>query len=162
MIFISLGTTLIPFPRLIESSLEILSNTRQEIHIQHGNTPVESQSKSIITTPYISNSEMIEEIRNANMIICAAGEATVFQILQNARYKPILFPRLKKFHEHVDDQQLSIAQYFEKKDKAYCALDSEQLQQIMNEYPVLEKNNHLRKETNKKIIDKLIRFTENL
>lgn len=66
---------------------------------------------------------MIEYYKAADLVVSAAGEASVFLILQYSRNIPIFVPRLKRYGEHVDDQQLMIGKYLKKHKLAHVVFD---------------------------------------
>jgi UDP-N-acetylglucosamine transferase subunit ALG13 len=127
MILVTVGTIHFPFKRLLDFCYShFLNDTQEEIVIQTGTYPLSSK-KNITTKPFFTHQQMINFYKKARIIIAAAGEATMFEILQYSKNKPILIPRLKKYHEHVDDQQLEIALKLNKLNLAIAILDIEEI-----------------------------------
>jgi len=115
MIFISTGTIYFPFKRLINQVINYYQNNNKEIVIiQSGSSKIKSPAKHIIIKQYFSLKQTIKYLQKANLIISAAGEASVFLTLKHSKNIPIFIPRLKKFKEHVDDQQLIIGKFLQK------------------------------------------------
>lgn len=62
----------------------------------------------------------------ADLIICHAGTGTVVGSLKKGK-KVIVFPRLKEFNEHESDNQLELAEEFERDGYVLCARNKEEL-----------------------------------
>jgi len=128
MIFVTTGTTSFPFHRLVN---EVVKNFSPKIHedgiIQSGAYLMNSPVSHITIQPYFSYQEMVRLIKKARVVISAAGEASVFLILQHSENIPIVVPRLDKYHEHVDDQQLLIARFVRKMGWAKVAYNTHDL-----------------------------------
>jgi len=134
MIFVTTGTLSLPFPRLINAIINLYKHqTNEKVIIQTGNYTPSNPAKHIITQPYFSFKQMIKYFQTADLVISAAGEASVFLILQHSKNMPIFIPRLKKFNEHVDNKQLIISRYLKK----------HQLAQVVTDISLLK--NHLKK-----------------
>lgn len=161
MIFITCGTLLIPFDRLIHACTTLFTDPNEKIVIQSGVTKVPYHPHFIVKN-FIPNDQMVKYIQQARIIITAAGEGTVFQIIEYGKVKPILFPRLRKYHEHIDDHQRKTAEYFRQKELAYIAENEAQLQTYLKHTELLKKKHPLKLKVNQNIIDELIAFTENV
>jgi UDP-N-acetylglucosamine transferase subunit ALG13 len=135
MILISTGTLHRPFNRLITAGLNIFKNSSEKIIVQKGVVSgIDSYPDHFLVRDLIPYHKMLNYYQQADLIISAAGEGSVVDILRNSQYKPILFPRLKKFNEHVDNQQLASAKNLEKKGLALFAANSLQLKNIVANY----------------------------
>ncbi len=137
MIFVSTGTLPLPFARLIDTTIDYFQQIPdQKVIIQTGvYQPPYSFPKHIITKPYFSFNQTIKYYQTANLIISAAGEASVFLILKYANNKPIFVPRLKSFHEHVDNKQLATCNYLKKRQLAKIAIKTHQLTKLLQQKP---------------------------
>lgn len=130
MIFVSTGTVSFPFVRLVDAVINFYRKRPSEkLVIQSGPYDPVSPAKHIVIKPYFSFERMLSYYRSASQVISAAGEVSVFLILRNARKVPIFVPRLKKYKEHVDDQQLMIGRYLQKHNLAQVVLDISLLKQ---------------------------------
>lgn len=128
MILISVGTIDKPFNRLIDICLDIFKNTKHKVLIQAGSTCIKKvPSNRFIVKNIMTYQEILQAYKKADLIISAAGEGSVISLLQHSKNKPILFPRLKKYHEHVDDQQLQIAKKMKKKNYVLMATNKKNL-----------------------------------
>lgn len=116
MILISCGSIEYAFGRLLNLGVRLADQySNRQIWLQTGQNQFSSDAPNLHWQPYFKHQEFIQMLSQAEVIVAAAGETTAIQLLEHARVVPILFPRLKKFHEHVDDQQLLIAQAIEQK-----------------------------------------------
>jgi len=128
MIFISTGIISLPFSRLIDQIIKLyLNQPTTKIIIQSGSYKISSPAKHIHIKPYFPLNTMIKHYQTAETVISAAGEASIFLILHYAKNKPIFIPRQKKFHEHIDNQQLIMAQYLKNHHLAHIVTDINQL-----------------------------------
>jgi UDP-N-acetylglucosamine transferase subunit ALG13 len=164
MILISVGTIDNPFHRLNEIvySNTFFNSRIQKIIFQAGPSRfLKNINKKIIYKTIISNKKIISYIKSANIIISSGGEETMIDILRYSKNKPIIFPRLKKYKEHVDDQQLQIGKSLSKKKLAFLALNEKQLMNHIKKLPIANKSKNISK-NNKKLIENLVSITEKL
>lgn len=137
MILITAGTIHYPFPRLVQTSYDFLSSQpqlKEKVVIQSGSTVISSQNPFIEVKPFITLSEIVRYYQKADVIISAAGEASASLLLYYAKRKPLLFPRDPAYQEHIDPQQLQIAQSLHEK-KAVIAISSEsELLDLLKQY----------------------------
>ncbi len=128
MIFITTGTVTFPFHRLIEAVIDYyIDRSGEKVIVQSGNYFPRRSAKHLHIQSFFSSQMMKKYYQSADLIISAAGEGSVLEILKYSKKKPILFPRLHQFGEHVDDQQLFTAQAVVRQKKAYMALDEKEL-----------------------------------
>lgn len=111
-IFLTVGTSSIPFNRLIkfvdDIALELKDYT---IFGQIGNSNYVPNNFKY--ERYLTNNEMIDCYRKSNIVICHAGTGSITNALTYS-CKVYVMPRLKKYKENVDDHQLEIAENFNK------------------------------------------------
>lgn len=126
MIFITLGTYPLPFKRLIES-LDVLFGKgliKDEVFAQLGYT--DYIPKYIPYTKLLGKDEFDNTIKNASALIGHAGIGSITLALEYK--KPLLvMPRLKKFHEHVNNHQLDTALKFESLGHVLVAYNEDEL-----------------------------------
>jgi UDP-N-acetylglucosamine transferase subunit ALG13 len=112
MIYVTLGTMFLDFPRLILKMDEMASATAEETIIQTG------MAKTIPKTckhfDFKPREEVLDIQRRARVIVCHAGIGSVLDAL-NVRRPFIVVPRLKKFGEHMNDHQLDLARAVERR-----------------------------------------------
>lgn len=104
-IFVTIGTKNYQFNRLVSMM------DKKGVIIQYGvsNKPLKAKGFD-----FLKKQEMIDLINWSDLIICHAGTGTVMEAIDSGK-KMILFPRQKKFKEHVDDHQINFANYIEKR-----------------------------------------------
>jgi UDP-N-acetylglucosamine transferase subunit ALG13 len=130
VIFATLGTHHDPFPRLIRA-LEALPSAA--LVVQHGHSGAPSgASRSVSFLPF---AEMIEHIRNADVVITHAGVGSILLCLRNGR-KPLVVPRLHKHGEHVDDHQVELTRALAERDKVIPVWDVDDLSRLVGQAPV--------------------------
>lgn len=134
MIFVSTGTFPIPFSRLIETVINYYQDKpNYQVVIQSGVMPIKSSPKHITTKSYFSYKETLRLYKKAELNISAAGEATALLLLKHSKNIPILFPRLKRYSEHVDDIQLQTCKYLRSNKLAETAITTNQLTKKISE-----------------------------
>ncbi|MEA2056524.1 MAG: glycosyltransferase [Patescibacteria group bacterium] len=156
MILVSTGTIDKPFSRLTEACLDIFNekniNERVIIQTRFFSSGVRLPNNLIIKK-IIPHQEMISIYKKANLIISAAGQGSAIDILRNSKYKPIFFPRLKQYREHVNNQQLQIARKMSEQGYAFTATNRNELSALLNYkkqslLSPFDQNNSLKKLTN--------------
>lgn len=79
----------------------------------------------------IPNTEFINIMSEADVIISHAGTGTVTTALKMHK-KIILFPRLAKYGEHIDDHQLELCNIFQQKKYVLVATNKEELKKMIS------------------------------
>lgn len=111
MIFVTVGTQKFNFDRLLKKIEQLKKNNiiQEEIIAQVGLSKFNTEA--FTTIKFIEPTEFNQIVANANLIISHGGTGTITNVL--AMNKPlIVVPRLKKYHEHVDDHQMDIINLF--------------------------------------------------
>lgn len=114
MIFATCGSSHFRFDRMMKA-LAILP--AEELHVQHG--PAEPPA-SAVAHDYLSFAEMLEKIALADVIISHAGVGSIICAIR-AGHTPVIFPRLRRYSETVDDHQAELAQALAESGKAIVA-----------------------------------------
>ncbi|MBU0576829.1 hypothetical protein KJ654_04205 [Patescibacteria group bacterium] len=127
MIFVTVGTHHLPFDRLLLliNALIKQKKIKEKVIIQSGTATI-LVAGAVQKSNYNFN-EFVSLLRKARIVISHAGPATIYQSIFLAGKKPIVIPRLKKYGEHVSDNQLYFAQELAKKNKIYLCLDKKEL-----------------------------------
>ena len=102
MIFVTCGSSPIGFERLMRA-LEALPAS--ELNVQHG--PVASPPCAT-GYDYLPFGRVVELMQEADLVVSHAGVGSILCALQ-AGHVPIVFPRLKRHGETVDDHQVELA-----------------------------------------------------
>ena len=107
MIFIITGTQKFQFNRLLQE-IDILKKNNKisdEIFAQIGHSTYKPNTYNFVR--FLKDNEFKYRVSKADLIITHGGSAAVTTSLKNKK-KVIVFPRLRKFGEHVDDHQLEV------------------------------------------------------
>jgi len=126
MIFVTTGTITTPFLRLTEYMYDYAVKSGEKIFVQSGNCQ-EKKHPNIQYKSYLTFEEMRYHITSADRIVSAAGEGTLIEILQFSKHLAIFFPRLLRYKEHIDDQQLKTAETIRQRKLGLVAHNKEQL-----------------------------------
>ena len=108
MIFVTVGTHEQPFNRLVKAVDDLKRDgvITEDVIIQTGFSTYEPKychwSK---LRPY---KQMIENVKNARIVITHGGPASFIMPLQIGK-TPIVVPRQHKFNEHINDHQVEFA-----------------------------------------------------
>lgn len=141
-IFVTVGSTY-PLDRLIKEIDNLGKNKNYEIFAQIGES--EFEPKNIKSKKFLEYKEIQNKIKWADLVISHAGIGTIIDCLSKSK-KLILFPRLKKYNEAIDDHQIEIAKAFEKKYKIKYTLNEKDIIDKLNltkKYIRNKKQNHL-------------------
>ncbi|HSC20499.1 MAG TPA: glycosyltransferase, partial [Solirubrobacterales bacterium] len=105
MIFATVGShPTFRFDRLLKA-LETLGDG-EELVVQHG--PGTPPSNATVAVPWMSFEGITENLARADKVVCHAGVGTILCAIR-AGHVPVVFPRLSRFGETVDDHQLHLA-----------------------------------------------------
>jgi beta-1,4-N-acetylglucosaminyltransferase len=103
MIFVTIGTAE-PFDRLVRAADALRLD--EEVVIQTGLGRVQLTNARAVE--FIPFDEFRDCIREARVVVSAAGVGTVMTVLMEGK-EPVVVPRLRRHHEAADDHQLVFA-----------------------------------------------------
>ena len=103
--FISVGNGKKPFYRLLNNLEEVYSLLPKPVIVQRGNTPFKSDN--MIIYDFIEQNLFRKYISQSKILIMHGGAGSLIQAIENNKV-PIIFPRLKKYDEIIDDHQLEL------------------------------------------------------
>ena len=160
MIFVTLGTQkfqlnrlLIELDRLVEQKL-----LNDDIYAQIGNSTYYPKYYSY--SKLLSRDDYERMINECDLLITHAGVGTILQGLK-LKKKIIVFPRLERFNEHVDDHQLQIARNFANKNYVLMCKDESDLEKMINE-SINFTSKYQNNESSNKIVDFIINYLSGL
>ena len=137
MIFVTVGTHEQQFNRLVAKMDELKHNGTicEEVIIQTGFSTYEPKyCRWEKLFPY---SEMLENVRNARIIITHGGPSSFMMSLQEGKV-PIVVPRQKKYDEHVNNHQVVFCRtVFERYHNIIVVEDIDYLAKRISEYDVI-------------------------
>lgn len=107
MIFVTVGTTKFPFDRLLKAVDEVLVKLKSEegLVVQSGTSNYCFQYLNKDVFKDLPFEEVINYLKNARVIITHGGPATILLALKYGKNIPVVVPRSRKFHEHVNNHQ---------------------------------------------------------
>ena len=104
MIFATVGSSTIPFDRLVRALENI--QTGEDLVVQTGVSTVRPRHAKVLD--YLGYDEFVALIRSARVVITHAGAGSVITTLGEGK-RPIVVPRRAAQHEAVDDHQVAFA-----------------------------------------------------
>jgi len=108
LILVLCGTQKQDFSRMIRAVEEIAQD--EKIIVQAGHSDYDSDQMEIFD--FISSDELARLYAQADYVVTHGGAGSMFQAVK-AEKKTLVFPRLQKYGEHVDDHQLQLAHKLE-------------------------------------------------
>lgn len=104
MIFASVGSSTIPFDRLVRALEDV--ETDEDIVVQTGVSTVRPRRAKVLD--YLGYDEFVALIRSARIVVTHAGAGSVITALGEGK-RPIVVPRHAAQREAVDDHQVTFA-----------------------------------------------------
>lgn len=133
MIFVTVGLHYQGFDRLIRKMDEIAGKIDEEVIMQIGSTKYKPKNAKYFES--IDDNGITDLYNTARIIVAQAGSGTLFDLIRLKR-SFIVVPRLKKFNEHIDDQQIELADALSESYNVVSIYDIEDLEKaIMNFKP---------------------------
>lgn len=130
MILVTLGTQKFQMDRLLQAVDELAKNVSEDIFVQSGNStyvPEHCESRNFVDAQEFQ--KMIEE---CSVLITHSGVGTIMRGI-GAGKPVVVVPRLAKYHEHVDDHQVQIAEAFASKGCVLYCTDLAKLEETVRE-----------------------------
>lgn len=165
MIFVTVGTSHFPFPRLLDNVALLAKSGKIEdkIVVQKGQAPFGLDRAEVFS--FVSPEKFKKLLSQADIVITHGGLVSVVQALTSGKQPPIVVPRQKKFGEHVDDHQVVFVRDLERKRHVLVVYDIDKLEEVLANFEKYARG--LRPfsanlEERKKLMENLIRFTESL
>lgn len=126
MIFVVLGTQKFQLNRLLKTLDQYVEEgkLREEIIAQIGYS--DYLPKRYQYVDFLDKKDFDKTIEKADVVISHSGVGSIITAI-NANKPVIVYPRLAKYREHVDDHQLEIAHAFAKKKYVLCCDEEDNL-----------------------------------
>ena len=128
MIFATCGTSPMPFDRMM-SALAALPPA--ELIVQHGPSQA---PRCAAAHPYLPFGEILDLMEQADVVVSHAGVGSIMCALQTGRV-PIVFPRLKRYSETVDDHQAELGTALAERGTVLVASNAEELARAVQSLP---------------------------
>lgn len=106
LIFVTVGSHYQGFDRLVKKMDEIAGKINEEIIMQIGNTKYKPVNVEYFEFAEYSKIQKLNS--DARIVVSHAGVGSILTALEQKTHL-IIFPRLKRYNEVVDDHQLQIA-----------------------------------------------------
>lgn len=130
MIFVVLGTQKFQCNRLLKKIDELIQSgiIAEEVFAQKGHSDYVPQNYK--STDFLTVEEFAQRISESDLVITHSGVGTILSAV-NCRKPVIVFPRLKKYKEHVDNHQMDIAKAFSKKKIVLMCGEDDELSEVI-------------------------------
>lgn len=130
MVFICLGTQKFQCNRLLKEMDRLVEQglIHEKVFAQRGYSDyVPMHYESI---EFLSKDDFEDRVAECSMMISHSGVGTIISAINH--HKPVVvFPRLKKYKEHVDNHQLEIAKAFHKKQLVLMYNEGDNLSELI-------------------------------
>ena len=112
MIFIVLGTQKFSLNRLLKEMDSLIEEGKiqEKVFAQIGNSTYTPKNYEYVD--FLSKDEFEKKMLETDIVIAHGGVGTVISAV-NKRKPVLVYPRLSKYNEHVDNHQLQIAESFQ-------------------------------------------------
>ena len=120
MIFATCGSTPFGFERMMQALSALPAD---DLIVQHGPTPPPPCAHAYDFLPF---GAIIELMRDADTVVSHAGVGSIMCALQ-AGHRPIVFPRLKRYGDGIDDHQAELANALQERGTVIVATSGEEL-----------------------------------
>ncbi len=122
MILVAVGSSAIPFDRLLEAVDSF--DPGEPVVVQRGPSNVLPRRATVVD--YLAFEEIVEHVERARVVVTHAGVGTILLSLTKGK-RPIVVPRLRMYGEAVDDHQLELARRLHDEDVVTLAEDLAEL-----------------------------------
>ena len=120
MIFATVGSSCAPFKRMMTA---LAALPPDDLHVQHGPATPPSCARADEFLPF---GQMAELIEGADVVVSHAGVGSIMCAL-SAGHVPVVFPRLRRYAETVDDHQAELAEALERRGTVIVVWSPEEL-----------------------------------
>ena len=130
MIFVVLGTQKFQCNRLLKEIDRLVEEglIKEDVFAQKGCSDYEPRNYRF--ADFLAKEEFEKYVEESSLLITHSGVGTILSAMNH--HKPIIvYPRLKKYKEHVDNHQLEIATAFSKKNLVLMCGENDDLSQLI-------------------------------
>jgi len=128
MIFATCGSSHYPFERMMAA---LAALNVEDLHIQHGPATPPACTRAYRFLPF---EDLLEQMRTADVVVTHAGVGSILGAIRMGQ-TPVVFPRLKRYSEAVDDHQSELAEVLAERGTAFVARSSEELVDAIKSIP---------------------------
>ena len=132
MIFVALGTQKFQLNRLLQKIDYLVEKNiiTEPVFAQIGYSTY--IPKNFEFTAFMEQKEFKEKIMKCDLLITHSGVGTILTGI-NLKKHILVYPRLEKYGEHVDDHQVEIGEAFEAMGIVVCCKESDSLEEKIKE-----------------------------
>ena len=130
MIFATVGTHHDGFPRMLRALERLPPDVDLVVQHGHGDAPANAR----LAAAFLPFSEMSANFAAADMVLTHAGVGSILLAIQHG-HVPIVFPRLKRHGEHVDDHQRELAEQMSARELVRVVWDAAELPDALRSTP---------------------------
>jgi UDP-N-acetylglucosamine transferase subunit ALG13 len=128
MIFATCGSSHFGFDRMMEALAALPAD---ELEVQHGPS---RPPAGTLGTAFLAFDDIVAKIQAADVVVSHAGVGSILCAIR-AGHTPVIFPRLKRFGETVDDHQEELAVALDRQGTAIVARSGEDLVRALQVVP---------------------------
>lgn len=130
MIFVILGTQKFQLNRLLRLIDQYIEKgwIQESVFAQIGYSTY--LPKHYAYTRFLDKADYDRKIQESDMVITHAGVGSILNAKKSGK-PTIVFPRLAKYKEHVDNHQCEVAQEFSKKQYILCCYENDNLYELI-------------------------------
>jgi UDP-N-acetylglucosamine transferase subunit ALG13 len=128
MIFVTCGSSHFGFDRMMEA---LAALPAEQLEVQHG--PSEPPP-GVIGVPFLPFDDLVTRIQAAEIVVTHAGVGSILCAVR-AGHTPVIFPRLKRFGETVDDHQEELAEALSRQGTVIVARSGDDLVRAVDAVP---------------------------
>ncbi len=132
MIFVVLGTQKFQCNRLLKEIDRLIEEKviTEDVFAQKGNSDYKPMHYKYID--FLTKEQFEQQMETCDLLITHSGVGTILSAVNHG--KPIIvYPRLRKYKEHVDDHQLDIAKAFGKKKIVLMCGENDDLSKVIEQ-----------------------------
>ena len=159
MIFVVLGTQKFQLNRLLKLIDDLIEKRKvvEPVFAQIGNSSY--VPKNYEYTKFMDKEDFEEKVEACDILISHSGVGTIITGLKNE--KPVIvYPRLEKYGEHVDDHQLEIGESFSANNFVYLCKDNDDLASLIENCKSHKFNEYVSER--KKMVNTIRNFLETI
>lgn len=145
---ISVGSTLFPFQRMntLVEHLAHIRHNNEKIIFQFGHTPPHFLDPQVKPHAFIPHAKLMRYMKQARIIICHGGPATIYQALSFGKI-PWVLPRQKRYGEHLNDHQVDFTTFMARHNLVHIITPKTSISRIYT----TEKTIHPIRKTNRRL-----------
>lgn len=158
MIFISLGTQKFQFNRLLQYVDELIKEgvIKETVFAQIGNSTYIPENYEY--SSFLSQSDFENKINKSTIFLTHGGVGSITTGLKYGK-KVIVFPRLSKYNEHIDDHQTQITKKYAELGYVLIAETKDEIKENLDKAKFFE-SQYVESEKDERVLDFVKKYIE--